>query len=171
MQGSIVVKSLIVNVLTNKRGIKMIKKNDLTMHIRKTDRWIRKNVEKRVVVTGLFPEQHRLLMNLSKNPDYSQCQLAKCLEVSPAAVTVSMKKLEKQGLVTKHMSKEDNRYNHVELTASGKEIVKQSIQIFDEIENAAALGFTEEEKEQFRSYLERIRENLKVYYEKEGQKE
>lgn len=146
----------------------MCKKNDLTMHIRKTDRWIRKNVGQKVAVTGLFREQHRLLINLHRHPDYSQCELAKVLEVSPAAVTVSMKKLEKLGMVTKQMSKEDNRYNHVELTDSGKEIVQQSIQIFDNIENAAAEGFSEEEKEQFCSYLERIRQNLKDYYEKEG---
>lgn len=143
-------------------------KNDLTMHIRKTDRWIKKNIEKRFSVTGLFREQHRLLMNLSRHPEYSQCQLAKCLEISPAAVTVSIKKLEKQGLVLKQMSKEDNRYNQVALTDSGKEIVKQSIQIFDEIENAAAEGFTEEEKEHFRNYMERVRENLRKYYEEEG---
>ncbi len=146
----------------------MDKNNDLTMHIRKTDRWIRKNVEKRVAVTGLFREQHRLLMNLYRHPTHSQCELAKCLEVSPAAVTVSMKKLEKQGLVTKQMSEADNRFNCVELTAEGKEIVKQSIQIFEEIEDAAAAGFSEEEKEQFRSYLERVRLNLKDYYKKEG---
>ena len=79
-----------------------------------------------------------------------------------------MKKLEKQGLITKQMSETDNRFNHVELTDEGKTIVQQSFLIFDEIENAAAAGFTEEEKEQFRSYLERIRLNLKDYYEKEG---
>ena len=146
----------------------MDKHNDLTMHIRKTDRWIRKNMEKRVVVTGLFREQHRLLMNLYRHPTHSQCELAKCLEVSPAAVTVSMKKLEKQGLITKQMSETDNRFNHVELTDEGKTIVQQSFLIFDEIENAAAAGFSEEEKEQFRSYLERVRLNLKDYYEKEG---
>ena len=125
-------------------------------------------MEKRVAVTGLFREQHRLLMNLYRHPTHSQCELAKCLEVSPAAVTVSMKKLEKQGLVTKQMSEADNRFNCVELTAEGKEIVKQSIQIFEEIEDAAAAGFSEEEKEQFRSYLERVRLNLKDYYKKEG---
>ena len=83
-------------------------------------------------------------------------------------MTVSMKKLEKQGLVTKQMSETDNRYNCVELTAEGKEIVQQGIQIFEEIEDAAAAGFSEEEKEQFRSYLERVRLNLKDYYKKEG---
>ena len=83
-------------------------------------------------------------------------------------MTHKMKKLEKQGLVTKQMSETDNRFNLVELTDEGKTIVQQGIQIFDEIENAAAAGFTEEEKEQLRSYLERIRLNLKDYYEKEG---
>ena len=71
-------------------------------------------------------------MELNLNPACSQMELADRFGVSAAAVTVSLKKLEKGGYITRQTDRQDNRVNHVMITEKGKEVVQQSLQLFAE---------------------------------------
>lgn len=111
--------------------------------------------------TRLHKSQHRLLMclsNLGKN--VSQRDLAEHLNITPAAVAVTLKKLDKDGIITKKTSEEDNRFNEVELTDKGKKIVKESQKIFQCIDERIFDGFSEEELVQLESYLDRVQKNI-----------
>ena len=58
----------------------------------------RKLAERRAANMDLQPSQHRMLMYLSKTEAApSQCEIAKKFEISPAAVSNTLKKLEKMG--------------------------------------------------------------------------
>ena len=103
--------------------------------------------------TKLHKSQHRLLMTLARlGNNVSQRDLAETLNITPAAVAVTLKKLEKNGLVGRKMAEKDNRYNEVVLTEKGKKIVKESYKMFD--------GFSMEELDAFEGYLNRIKDNL-----------
>ena len=43
--------------------------------------------------TGVFHAQHRLLMEIARNPNVSQNDIAKIMDVSAATIAVSLKKL------------------------------------------------------------------------------
>lgn len=124
---------------------------------------MRSIIEKKVASTGLFNSQHRLLMILFHNPNISQVEISKRLEISPAAVAVSLKKLEKAGCIKRTVAKNDNRIHQIVLTKKGNEIVKISQKLFGEAENAMLKGFTEEEKTVLTNFLSRIRMNLLEY--------
>ncbi len=111
--------------------------------------------------TNLHKSQHRLLMHLSHlGNNVSQRDLAETLNITPAAVAVTLKKLEKNGLVGRKMAEKDNRYNEVVLTEKGKKIVKESHKVFKYADEKMFAGFSMEEMNSFEAYLDRIKANL-----------
>ena len=111
--------------------------------------------------TNLHKSQHRLLMNLARlGNNVSQRDLAETLNSTPAAVAVTLKKLEKNGLVGRKMAEKDNRYNEVVLTEKGKKIVKESYKVFKYADEKMFDGFSMEELDAFEGYLNRIKDNL-----------
>jgi len=129
------------------------------------DKNLKRTIEKRAEGTGVYRSQHRLLMILGRNPDISQTMLAEKLEISPAAVTVSLKKLEKSGYIARQCSEEDNRINRVVITQKGQDVIAQSINYFREMDLAFFEGFSEEEKDRLENMLERIATNSEKYYQ------
>lgn len=100
-----------------------------------------------------------MLMILGDHPDCSQTELAEKLEISAAAVTVSLKKLERGGYIRRQCNEDDNRVNHVIITEKGREAIDMSKDFFHGIEIAAFHGFEEEELVQLENFLCRILEN------------
>lgn len=118
-------------------------------------------LEHRLQETGVFRGQHHLLMCIARNPNLTQKELAAHQNVSTAAVAVSLKKLEKGGYVSRMIDEKDNRSNKIQITEKGLSVVRQSIHIFQEMEEEILTGFTEDEKKQFLSFLIRSGENIK----------
>lgn len=129
-----------------------------------TDRTLKRSIAKKVEKTGVYRSQHRLLMILGKHPDCSQTELAERLEISPAAVAVSLKKLEKSGFISRQCQKNDNRVNQVVITEKGWEIIDQSVQYFKEMDKAFLKDFSLEERRQLEAFLERMIKNGEDYY-------
>lgn len=129
---------------------------------RKTDFMLRRCIGKklRTLDDEIYRSQHRLLMNLGENPNCSQNELAARLEISPAAVAVSLNKLEKGGYIARRTDAEDHRSNRVSITDRGNQVISRSIQLFDEVERGMFEGFTSEEMEQFYEFLQRTYRNL-----------
>ena len=130
---------------------------------RRTDFMLRRCIEKklRTLDEEIYRSQHRLLMHLGRNPDCSQNELAARLDISPAAVAVSLNKLEKGGYNERKTNADDHRSNRVAITDRGNQIIHNSIRFFDEIDRGMFEGFTTEEMEQFRLFLEKAHENLR----------
>ena len=116
--------------------------------------------EKRVSALGIHHSQHHLLMHLSRcNELPTQKEIAEHLKISPAAVTVSLKKLEKAGLVEKGASF-DARENKIIITDKGKEMVKQSRDMFFDIDKSLFDGISDEDIEKLNEYLDTILKNF-----------
>ena len=130
-----------------------------------TDRTLKRSISKKVENTGVFRSQHRLLMILGKHPDCSQTELAERLEISSAAVAVSLKKLEKSGFISRQCQENDNRVNQVVITEKGWEIIDQSVQYFKEMDKAFLKDFSLEELRQLEAFLERMIKNGEDYYQ------
>ncbi len=131
---------------------------------RQADQSFKRAVGKKVSDTGLYRSQHRMLMILGKHPDCFQTELAEKLDISPAAVAVTLKKLERAGYISRQCSPEDNRMNHVVMTDKGKEAIDVSLAYFREIEDAMLMGFSREEMALLENFFQRIIENGENYY-------
>jgi DNA-binding MarR family transcriptional regulator len=110
--------------------------------------------------TGVYQAQHHILMEISKNQNASQKDIARSMNVSTAAIAVSLKKLEKGGYINKDMDEGDNRFNQITITEKGKRVVEQSKQIFDMADRKVLEDFTEEEKAALSTLLKKLDANL-----------
>lgn len=120
-------------------------------------------VEQLVSKLGLHRSQHSALLTVNFNRNICQKDLASQMEISPAAVTVTLKKLENQGFIQRIQSAEDSRINNITVTQKGKEIIDKTSAIFHEIDEQTFSGFTPNEIETLIGYLSRISKNLKEY--------
>lgn len=146
------------------------KEHQIVNLFRRSDQAVRQAIECGVKETGLHRSQHRILMILGKNPDCSQTMLANMLEVSPAAVAVALKKLEKAGYIARQCNELDNRKNHVVVTEKGMEAIRISCIYFQQVENALLQGFSEKELDAAERFLKKVIQNGEDYYRSEMEK-
>jgi DNA-binding MarR family transcriptional regulator len=124
----------------------------------------RRVIEQWATDAGMHRSQHRMLMHLSKcESTPSQKDLAKHFDISPAAVTVTLKKLERDGYIERGKCAEraDSRFNEIRITEQGRQATLQSRKYFHHVDNEAFKNFSDEELTLFTSLLERMQENLK----------
>lgn len=119
-------------------------------------------IERMVDYLGCHHSQHRMLFYLERNPDNpSQRQIADFMEISPACVAVTMKKMEKNGLIVRSAKKDDIRANAIEITPKARDIIDVSKIHFNNIEQEVFKGFSDDEVAQIEEYFARIKANLK----------
>lgn len=125
-------------------------------------------IEGKIGATGVHKSQHMILMYLYRNKsELSQIDIAKHFEISPAAVAVSLKKLEAGGYIERNSALSDNRYNEIRITEKGKEVVEYSRKVFECIDEKTFKGITDNERETLTSLLDKIIFNLKQFSGKE----
>lgn len=90
----------------------------------------------------------------------SQRALARALAITPAVVTVTLRKLETAGYVRRSSAPEDNRQLGVELTDAGRAVVQRTKCILDRVDMSMFEGFTDEELDTARAFYARMKENL-----------
>ena len=79
-------------------------------------------MEQRVKEIGIHRTQHRILMHLARDGMLpSQKELAAKLDITPAAVTVALRKIEQNGYIERTLG-HDTRYNELKITKKGKEL-------------------------------------------------
>lgn len=76
-------------------------------------------------VTGVHIAQWRILAFLAQHPDCTQKQLKDAHRVDPAAITRTVKLLERTGLVARRTDTDDNRLTRVILTPAGEQLVAE----------------------------------------------
>ena len=106
--------------------------------------------------------QHRLLMHLYRTEcKPTQTELARTFDVSTAAITSMLKKLEAEELISRNQSTEDNRFNCITITSKGMEMISRTREQFFCVDRAMFSDFTSEELETFITGLEKMGNTLK----------
>lgn len=117
---------------------------------------------------NIHHSQHRVLMHIAKcgkNPP-TQVEIAGHFHISPAAVAVTLKKLETAGYINRTAREGDMRNNEVSLTPLGKKICQDSKDAFEAIDAKMFEGFEESEVILIKKNIDRMLDNLS-----EGEKE
>ena len=127
-----------------------------------TNKLHRQLAEKRAYAVTLPPSQHRMLMMLAKRDiTPSQKEIAEHFNITPAAVAVTMKKLESAGFITRDkMGCEDARYNKIYVTEKGIVEMQTTHEYFDYIDERMFCDFNESEISTLIDLMSRARANL-----------
>lgn len=111
---------------------------------------------------GLSDGQPKVLERLLTYEGMSQKDLAEKCHVRPATMTALLRKMLDDGLVYRKSLHAENgkRVFGIYLTEVGRELADKLKASIDMISEQSLKDFTEEEKEAFFSYLERMAKNL-----------
>lgn len=110
--------------------------------------------------SGVYFGQPPVLDYLIQNGTSTQNEIAKALGVSPASMAMSVKRMQKSGLIEKVNDESDLRCNKITITESGKKQAKNIHSRFDELDKKMYDGFSEEELNSLKSFIDRMTENL-----------
>lgn len=108
----------------------------------------------------LYYGQPVMLSHLFERGEMTQKELAKSLNSSSAAVAVSVKRLEKKGLLKKRADKQDMRYNKITLTKEGKKKAAAAKDCMKIIDERCFEGFSDGELDTLKRFYERMIKNL-----------
>jgi DNA-binding MarR family transcriptional regulator len=109
---------------------------------------------------GLYRGQGMLLKYLSRFDGQTHSEIAEKLEISPAAVTKVIKRLEEQHYLKRQPDPKDERISRVFIQPEGLKTIEEINRLFQQLDDVTFLGFSEDELEQLRGFLNRIQENL-----------
>lgn len=128
-------------------------------------------IQSQLAEVGLYRGQPPILMLLYKNDGMSQKEMARALNLSPATMTVTLKRMEKAGLVLREMDEHDQRILRVHLSEKGREMCETGESRIGVVKAELLEGFTLEEQQQLNEYLGRIARNMERVVEKEPEQD
>lgn len=109
---------------------------------------------------NLFHGQGRLLLFIFKHEGLTHSEIAEKLQISPAATTKVIKRLEKAGYLERRSDEHDERISRVFLQKEGRALIDEISNSFELLDKKTFKGFSEKDLDQFHDYLNRILENL-----------
>ena len=120
-------------------------------------------IESKIEELGIHTSQHLALVTVAKNEGkWNQIKVAEELGISAAAVSVTMKKLEKTGFITRRDQDEDARQKALSLTAKGRKVIDSTEKIFDEVDSEMCRNISEEDLDTLDSIITRMIANFEA---------
>lgn len=123
-------------------------------------RHIRRAFNEAVAKQGLFSGQQDIVILLAENEGITLGELAKKLEVSTATASVSIKRMEKAGFVTKKPDINDARIVRLYPTQKAKQAPENIKNSMKSLETVIKKGMTEEQALEFSDLLETAIQNM-----------
>ena len=110
--------------------------------------------------TGIHPKQVPFMILLDEQEGMSQREISQELGISPPTVAVSVKRLEKSGLVERREDEQDLRRSRIFLTERGKETIQDIKTCVEEKEALVFRGFRESARCLMNRFFDQMIENL-----------
>jgi MarR family transcriptional regulator, organic hydroperoxide resistance regulator len=109
---------------------------------------------------GLYRGQAILLITLSRHDGMTHSEIAERLQISPAAATKVIKRLEQAQYLRRQPDPRDERVSRLYLCDEGHAALKEIFRSFADLDCMTFAGLNEEELAQFRELLLRVQANL-----------
>ncbi len=131
------------------------------------DRWVarfmrmhHKTMRRYFHSIGMFNGHPHMLFHIRHTPGITQKELAAHLDVSPASVAISIRRLESAGLICRRRDEKDGRVMHLYLTDAGAEVDATCAKGKDFMIHTAYRGLTQEEQDTLHRVLQKMIDNL-----------
>ena len=128
--------------------------------IRSTNRLIVAELQALLEPHGVTLGQYFVLRELWEHEGLTQRELSGRVGIQEPSTVAALDALEKRGLTVRVRSTSDRRKIHVHLTPHGRSLRREFLGYAERIINDATTGFTDEELEALRGYLQRLKRNL-----------
>ncbi len=109
---------------------------------------------------NLYPGQPRILFMLIHRDGRTQKEFADASGVKAATITVTLRRMEKAGLIERRPDPNDLRATRVFITPKGVQTAKKARTTIDQLSEACFTGFNDTDKALMRRFLLQMRDNL-----------
>lgn len=137
----------------------------LLYNLYQATRIIAKGINRLLEPWGLFSSEWSILRVLKLNGPQTQRSLALCLHIEPPAVTKSLARLERKGLIERSEGT-DRRTKEVSLSSEALRLYPEWETLVGKHREALLEGFTEEQNSELRHLLANIRGNALKFMER-----
>ena len=120
---------------------------------------------------GMSQLRRQLLTLVSESSEISHAALQQRLAVDGATITRLVKQFESEGMLSRRLDPQDNRYTLFSLTASGQHIVAGLSAAHRLFQARLLTGIPKEEQEMVLRVLERVRANIRALQEESQQQQ
>ena len=110
--------------------------------------------------TGMGSGQIPVLIELNRSGELNQRELAERTHVTPATMSGTLKRMEKNGFIIRTPDENDARISRVRLTEEGRAQCETARQLFDETSNQMLEALDEESLSMLNALLTRIQDHL-----------
>lgn len=111
---------------------------------------------------GLHRGQPGILRLLWEVDGRTHSELAAALHVQPATVTNMLNRMVEAGFVTRRPDPDDQRVSRVYLADAGMAVRDEVLSAMRRLDAEALAGFSDDERAALRSFLQRLRDNLRA---------
>ena len=101
-----------------------------------------------------------LLVTIREERGISQKDLAEKLKKDKTTIAKAIKRMESAGYIERRRDEIDKRVYKLYLTPRGEGVYPKVVEYLGEVESKLDKAFTQDEKEQFLSFLERVRNTI-----------
>lgn len=128
--------------------------------INRASKMIRRKFNEAVSEEGLFSGQQHIILLLKNNEGLTVGQIAEAIGVATATASVSVKRMEKAGFITRGFDESDARITKLYLTEKGYRATEHIKIKMDALEKVMTRGLTQEEILTLSDLIDKITLNL-----------
>lgn len=99
---------------------------------------------------------------LIENESLTQLELVKITELKAPTISITLRNMERDGIVRREKNDNDRRETHVFITDKGKKMYTKVLAALEKAEKTMLAGLTEKELKVMRTTLEKMSANLKT---------
>lgn len=146
--------------LPNSESISFPENGTLSMLVNDLSKLFDNRMRRETERIGMSSSYRRLLFHLARNQALPQLELVRRTHLTPPTISVTLQKMETDGLVVRRTNSEDMRETLVSLTEQGKQLDQAVRSKIKETEQVMEKGLTAEEKALLKQILLKMRENM-----------
>lgn len=110
---------------------------------------------------GMRYSYRHVLKPLIENESLTQLELVNITGLKAPTISITLRNMEREGIVSRQKNETDRRETHVAITDKGKKMYKKVLEVLGKAEQKMLEGLTEKELKAMRSTLGKMCKNLR----------
>lgn len=110
---------------------------------------------------GMRYSYRHIMKPLMENESLTQLELVKITNLKAPTISITLRNMERDGIVRREKNDNDRRETHVYITDKGKKMYAKVLTALDKAEKTMLKGLSEKELKAMRTTLEKMSANLK----------
>lgn len=109
---------------------------------------------------GIRPSYRNIMNSLCENESLTQLELVKITNLKAPTISITLRSMERDGIVSRVKKDTDRRETHVAITDKGRRMYQRMLSSIEKIQKKMTCSLTVNEREQLSALMEKMCDNL-----------